>query len=86
MLGALISATPQLLLPKGADQFINADLMAAAGLASVLEPSAATAESVAAAASHAMVEQRPAVDAARGQIAAHPAPAEVLSELLSRFG
>ncbi len=86
LLGALISATPQLLLPKGADQFINADLMGAAGLASVLEPSAVTAESVAAAASHAMVEQRPAVDAARGEIAAHPAPAEVLSELLSRFG
>ena len=86
LLGALISATPQLLLPKGADQFINADLMTAAGLASVLEPSAATAESVAAAATRAMVEQRPAVDAARGQIAAHPAPAEVLSELLSRFG
>ena len=67
MLGALISATPQLLLPKGADQFINADLMAAAGLASVLEPSAATAESVAAAATRAMVEHRPAVDAARAR-------------------
>ena len=86
LLGALISATPQLLLPKGADQFINADLMGAAGLASVLEPSAVTAESVAAAGSHAMVEQRPAADAARGEIAAHPAPAEVLSELLIRFG
>jgi hypothetical protein len=86
LLGALISATPQLLLPKGADQFINADLMAAAELASVLEPSAATAESVAAAASRAMVEQRPAVDAARAEITSHPVPAEVLSELLSRFG
>ena len=86
LLAALISATPQLLLPKGADQFINADLMAAAGLASVLEPSAATAESVAAAASRAMVEDRPAVDAARREIAGHPTPAEVLSEVLSRFG
>jgi hypothetical protein len=52
----------------------------------VLEPSAATAESVAAAASRAMVERRPAVDAARAEIAGHPAPADMLSELLSRFG
>ena len=67
MLGALINGTPQLLLPKGADQFCNADLMAAAGLAPVLEPSAVTAESVAAAATRAMVEHRPAIDAARAR-------------------
>ena len=85
ILGALINDTPQLLLPKGADQFFNADLMAAAGLACVLEPAAATAESVAAAATRAMVEHRPAVDTARAEIAAQPAPAEALSELLGRL-
>ena len=86
ILGALINGTPQLLMPKGADQFFNADLMAAAGLASVLEPSAVTADSVAAAARRAMHEHRPAVDAARAEIAAQPAPAEALAELLRRLG
>ena len=38
--------TAQLLLPKGADQFFNADAMARAGLASVLEPSQVTPDAV----------------------------------------
>jgi UDP:flavonoid glycosyltransferase YjiC (YdhE family) len=86
LLGALAHGIPQLLLPKGADQFANADLMAAAGLAAVLEPSAATPETVAAAASCALAHRRPAVDAARDEIAALPHPAEVLDELTARFG
>ena len=40
LLGALAHGTPQLLLPKGADQFLNADAHGrTAGLATVLEPS-----------------------------------------------
>ena len=42
----------------------NADLMAAAGLAPVLEPSVATAQAVAAAAECALDHRRPAIDAA----------------------
>jgi UDP:flavonoid glycosyltransferase YjiC (YdhE family) len=83
ILGALAHGTPQLLLPKGADQFFNADLMAAAGLASVLEPPAVSPETVAAGAMCALAQRRPAVERARREIAALPHPAEVLDELLA---
>ena len=82
ILGALATGTPQVLLPKGADQFENADAMAAGGLATVLEPAQATAAAVAAAATAALGEHRPAVEAARAEIAAMPHPAEVLDDLL----
>jgi UDP:flavonoid glycosyltransferase YjiC (YdhE family) len=85
VLGALTAGTPQLLLPKGADQFLNADLLAAAGLAAVLEPAQATADAVATMAKLELEERRPAADAARGELATMPAPAEVLDELVGRF-
>ncbi len=83
--GALAHGVPQLLLPKGADQFFNADLMVAAGLASALEPAAATPDAVAEAATAALAHRRPAVDVARAEIAALPHPAEVLDGLLERL-
>jgi UDP:flavonoid glycosyltransferase YjiC (YdhE family) len=86
ILGALAHGTPQLLLPKGADQFLNADAMCAADLASVLEPSQATPDAVATLAKAALEDHRPAVDAARAEIAATPHPAEVLELLTTRFG
>ncbi len=86
VLGALTHGTPQLLLPKGADQFFNADAMAAAGLADVIEPSDVTADAVATLAKVAMAERRPAVDAVRAELAAMPAPATVLDRLVARFG
>ena len=49
LLAALASGIPQLLLPKGADQFFNADVVERAGLAPVLEPAQVTPDSVAAA-------------------------------------
>jgi UDP:flavonoid glycosyltransferase YjiC (YdhE family) len=85
-LAALGCGTPQLLLPKGADQFFNADLMAAAELASVLEPSAVMPHSVATEAERALTHRRPAGDTARRQIAAMPHPADVLDELIARVG
>jgi UDP:flavonoid glycosyltransferase YjiC (YdhE family) len=85
VLGALATGTPQLMLPKGADQFLNADLMAAAGLASVLEPAHATPDAVATMAKVELEEHRPAADAARRELAAMPPPAEVLDGLIARF-
>jgi UDP:flavonoid glycosyltransferase YjiC (YdhE family) len=86
MLAALAHGTPQLVLPKGADQFWNADAMAAADLASVLEPSQATPQAVATLAESALEQRRPAVDAVREEIAAMPHPAELVDEVLTAFG
>jgi UDP:flavonoid glycosyltransferase YjiC (YdhE family) len=85
ILGALTHATPQVILPKGADQFLNADAMVAAGLASVLEPSQVTPDAVATAAKIALEEHRPAVDAVRDEIAAMPHPAQVLEQVIARL-
>ncbi|MGI9028835.1 MAG: hypothetical protein ACR2HP_02465 [Ilumatobacteraceae bacterium] len=68
-----------------ADQFLNADLLRTADLATVLEPAAATPSAVAAAAADAMRRYRPGVDAVRREIAAMPAPTVVLEQLIARF-
>jgi Glycosyltransferase family 28 C-terminal domain len=86
LLGALAHGTPQLLLPKGADQFFNADVMRAMEMAEVLEPLQVTPETVATLATSAMQEHRPAVDAVREEIAAMPHPREVLKHLVDQFG
>lgn len=87
VLGALALNTPQVILPKGADQFFNADVMAAAGLARVLEPQHVTADAVATLAKAALDErERPLVEAARDEIMAMPGPAAVVSQLVERFG
>ena len=86
LLAALASGIPQLLLPKGADQFFNADLVERAGLAPVLEPARVTPDSVAAAAADAMHRRRPTAAAVRQEMAAMPGPHEVLEQLVARFG
>jgi Glycosyltransferase family 28 C-terminal domain len=86
LLGALAHGTPQLLLPKGADQFFNADVMAAMEMADVLEPRNVTPEAVATLARRALQERRPAVEAVRDEIAAMPHPREVLDDLVEQFG
>ena len=70
------------MLPKGADQFANADIIAAGGLGTVLEPAQATAEAIAAAAAAAIGEHRPAVDTVRAELATMPDPADALDALL----
>lgn len=85
VLGALASGTPQLLLPKGADQFQNADAMAAAGLAAVLEPSETTVSSVAAEATASIGRLSPAAAGVRDELLAMPGPSEVLEQLIARF-
>ncbi len=86
LLAALASGIPQLLLPKGADQFFNADLVERAGLAPVLEPAQITPVSVATAAADAMQPRRPAAAAVRQEMAEMPSPHEVLELLVTRFG
>ena len=82
ILAALAYGTPQLLLPKGADQFWNADLMAGAGLAEVIEPAHVTPDAVAHPAAE-LGNLRPSVDAVSVEIAAMPDPAEALEQLVS---
>ena len=85
MLGALSYGTPQLVLPKGADQFWNADAMARAELAAVLEPDDVTPEAVACVAAAELGETSGLrLDAVRAEIAAMPDPAEVLDRCSSR--
>ncbi len=85
MLGALANGVAQLVLPQGADQFINADAVHAAGLGLTLAPAEITPGRVAELGRRAMDEHRPAVAAIRDEIAAMPAPAAVLDTLAARF-
>jgi UDP:flavonoid glycosyltransferase YjiC (YdhE family) len=86
VLGALAHARRQLVLPKGADQFLNADVLRASGMALVLEPEAATEQAIATAARAALEAPVPAaVLGARDEIAAMPSPAEALTGLLDRL-
>jgi UDP:flavonoid glycosyltransferase YjiC (YdhE family) len=82
ILAALAAGTPQLLLPKGADQFFNADAMAAR-LAAVLESRDATADAVATLAKVVLEDDHQAVEATRAEIAALPHPADVLDVVLA---
>ena len=86
LLGALSHGTPQLLLPKGADQFFNADVMAKTEMADVLEPRQVTPEAVATLAGKAMLERRLTAHAARREIAAMPHPSEVIEDIVDEFG
>jgi UDP:flavonoid glycosyltransferase YjiC (YdhE family) len=81
ILGALSYGTPQVILPQGTDQFWNADLVARAGLAEVLEPADVTAKAVTEAAGSALAGRRPTLEAVRAEIAAMPSPAEVVEVL-----
>jgi hypothetical protein len=70
--------------PKGADQFLNADAMVAAGLADALEPAQATPDAIATLARRALAEDRPTVRAVQAELVARPHPADVLGPLLDQ--
>ncbi|MEU1246489.1 glycosyltransferase [Micromonospora arida] len=81
-LGALAAGVPQLLLPQGADQFANADTLAAAGVALRLLSGEVDAVAIAEQAHRLLpqrgnVEQRDAARAVAEEIAAMPSPAAV---------
>jgi UDP:flavonoid glycosyltransferase YjiC (YdhE family) len=81
MLGALRHGLPQLVLPRGADNFHNAALAGAAGVALSLEPDRVDARAVADAVSRLLTEPafRTAARRIRAEIATMPAPEEVLT-------
>ena len=85
MLGALMHGIPQVMLPQGADQFINADACVRAGAALAVPPDAFDAAAVRAAAARLLAE--PAFAAAAGvlgaQVRAMPAADRVLADLLA---
>lgn len=85
-IGALTHGVPQLILPKGADQFWNADAMVRADLAAVLEPAEITPETITRAAAAELGNLRPPTLAVIDEIAAMPTPAAVLDQLIDRFG
>lgn len=85
VLGTLAAGLPQLVLPQGADQFINADVLAEVGAAAKLVGPEITADAVAEAARH-LLDDSSARDVAAKvavEIAAMPAPAAVVAELTS---
>jgi UDP:flavonoid glycosyltransferase YjiC (YdhE family) len=83
MLGALMHGIPQLMLPQGADQFVNADVCTRAGAALALPPAAFGAGAVREAAARLLDEPgfASAAAAVGAQVRAMPAAAEVLRDL-----
>jgi UDP:flavonoid glycosyltransferase YjiC (YdhE family) len=85
LLGGLSQGLPQLLLPQGADQFINAEAARASGAAIALSPDEAGAEAIAGAAGRLLDEPSFAAAARRmaAEIAAMPGAPEVLRRLVA---
>ena len=83
MLGALGQGIAQLVIPQGADQFLNADACARSGAALALAPGEASARTINAAARQLLDEPHFAVAAraVQAQIAAMPDAAQVLAQL-----
>lgn len=81
MLCALAHGLPQLILPQGADQFMNATAGEAAGIALALTPDAFSADAVTAATERLIAEPafRHAAQRVQAEIDAMPTPASVLS-------
>ena len=84
MLGALASGLPQVCLPRGADQFANADRVQAVGAGITLLPDELTPERLRAAVTAVLDDPTYMRSAAamQAEIAAMPSPAEVLDDLI----
>ena len=82
-LGALAAGVPQLVLPQGADQFANADVLTAAGAARSLLPDETTPVAIAehANALRTVPAHRDAARALADEIARMPAPDEVVRHI-----
>jgi len=84
VLGALEVGLPQLVLPQGADQFLNAEILTAAGvgraLANDAQGSGAISEAVQALLGDSA--ERQAASRVRDEIAAMPSPSEVVPQLV----
>ena len=85
MLGALAQGLPQLVLPQGADQPLNAAACRAAGAGLALSPEEVTPEAVRASAER-LIAEPGFTSAARGiraEIEAMPAAADLLDGLIA---
>jgi UDP:flavonoid glycosyltransferase YjiC (YdhE family) len=84
VLGALAAGLPQLVLPQGADQFLNAEILTAAGVAKALQNDAQQPGAISDAV-QALIGDSPERQAAgriRDEIAAMPPPADVVPALV----
>lgn len=83
MLGAFAAGVPQLLLPRGADQFSNAEAVTGAGAGERLLPGEVSGEAITAKAAALLADDsaRAAVRSLADEIAAMPSPAEVAALL-----
>lgn len=88
VLGTLAAGLPQLVLPQGADQFVNADVLAEVGAAAKLVGPEITADAVFAAAGRLLDSSgaREVAERVAAEIASMPEPADVVAELVTRFG
>ena len=85
MLGALEAGRPQLLLPQGADQFMNAELIPAVGAGRALVNDAQAPGAIREQVAAMLGDSAEAATARRisAEIAAMPAPEEVVADLLA---
>jgi UDP:flavonoid glycosyltransferase YjiC (YdhE family) len=85
MLGALAHGLPQVAIPQGADNFVNARLLASAGAARQLPPTEVTAERVRAEVRAVLddARYRAAAERVAGEIARMPVPRAVAAALRS---
>ncbi|GHH41113.1 glycosyltransferase [Lentzea cavernae] len=83
VLGALAAGLPQLVLPQGADQFVNADVLAETGAGAKLVGQEITADAVTEAAGSLLDDPaaREVAQAVRSEIAGMPDPASVVDQL-----
>jgi MGT family glycosyltransferase len=83
ILGALALGLPQVCLPQGADQFLNADAVAASGAGLSIAPAAATAAAVSSAVATVLSQDgyREAAQRVASSIGTMPEPADVASVL-----
>lgn len=88
VLSALEAGLPQLLLPQGADQFFNAETLTSAGAARSLVGDAQQPEAIAEAVMALLGEsaERQVAQRLREEIAALPAPVDVLPQLVALAG
>ncbi len=88
VLSALEVGLPQLLLPQGADQFINAEILTAAGAARALPNDAQLPAAIGEAVQELLGDspERQVATRLRDEIAAMPSPAEVVPALVKLAG
>ncbi len=85
--GCLAAGVPQLVLPQGADQFLNAAMIAGSGTGEQLLPGTVDADAVAGSAARLLGgHTREAADRVAAEIAAMPSPAVVAGQLEALAG